>query len=231
MKLATNFHNHLSELLCQYRLPYPKLVVSRYLERLLKERFGASVFFIGQAVYTKCCRSTSDQKEALLVVGQSEYEFKGIYRALEVASALKRTLPQLKLIRVSPTNTFIEESRSYFIDDFMIYIPPFRMGEVYALGKISIYMPYVEGFGLPLLESLNCGVPVVASNIPPFREVCGNAYPLFDDEKSAFTFAVRLLTDETFYRKLSGLGVKIASKFKKRRLILRLLKAFLLLQL
>ncbi len=34
-----------------------------------------------------------------------------------------------------------------------------------------------EGFGLPVIEAINSGIPVVASDIPIFREILGNNYP------------------------------------------------------
>jgi glycosyltransferase involved in cell wall biosynthesis len=100
------------------------------------------------------------------------------------------------IVRVSPTDTRREEYKYFNIDEFWIHVPPYKMREFYDKAVLCIYMPYKEGFGLPVLEAISMGVPVIASNIPPIREICGNDYPLFDDEHNAFGFAVRLLSDK-----------------------------------
>lgn len=45
----------------------------------------------------------------------------------------------------------------------------------YKKALCFIYPSLYEGFGIPPLEAMACGTPVVASDIPPLREVCGNA--------------------------------------------------------
>ena len=38
-----------------------------------------------------------------------------------------------------------------------------------------LFLPWFEGFGIPLLEAMACGVPVIASNVTSIPEVCGEA--------------------------------------------------------
>lgn len=61
----------------------------------------------------------------------------------------------------------------------------------YARSHALIAASYVEGFGLPLVEALGCGLPVVAADIPVFREVGGTAVAFFPlDDASALAQAL-----------------------------------------
>ncbi len=53
----------------------------------------------------------------------------------------------------------------------------------YRSSRSLVYPSYVEGFGLPLVEAMQRGLPVMASNIPVFREVGGDFVAYFDPDK------------------------------------------------
>lgn len=55
---------------------------------------------------------------------------------------------------------------------------PEKMAELYASSDLFVYPTLVESFGLPLIEAMACGLPVVASDIPINRELAGAA-PLY----------------------------------------------------
>lgn len=53
----------------------------------------------------------------------------------------------------------------------------------YSKSRSLVFPAYVEGFGLPLVEAMQRGLPAMASNIPVFREVGGDFIAYFDLEK------------------------------------------------
>jgi len=68
----------------------------------------------------------------------------------------------------------------------------------YNLADVFVTCSYYEGFGLPLLEALGCGCPVVCSDIPVFREVAGDGalFSLPFDYDSFATNIYNILNDK-----------------------------------
>jgi glycosyltransferase involved in cell wall biosynthesis len=60
-----------------------------------------------------------------------------------------------------------------------------ELARLYHFAAAFCYPSLHEGFGIPLLEAFSCGCPVVASAIPSFREVAGEAAEYFDPEEAS----------------------------------------------
>jgi glycosyltransferase involved in cell wall biosynthesis len=72
---------------------------------------------------------------------------------------------------------------------------------LYARARAFIYPSTFEGFGMPVLEAMAAGVPVACSNIPPLREVAGDAALLFDPlDESAIASALDCITSDSAMR-------------------------------
>ncbi len=78
----------------------------------------------------------------------------------------------------------------------------------------SVSASRAEGFGLPLIEAMSCGVPFIASDIPVFREVGGDAALYFDpDSPEDLADRVRLVEDIEFRRQTVERGHTQAARF------------------
>lgn len=83
-----------------------------------------------------------------------------------------------------------------------------------------------EGYGLPVVEAMALGTPVIAADIPIFREVGGDAALYVDpDSPSAFTSAVRTLDDPGRWREASAAGLSQAGTYSWDRSAEALLEA------
>ena len=81
---------------------------------------------------------------------------------------------------------------------------------------VALVLPtFWEGFGLPALEAMACGTPVITSNLASLPEITGNAAILIDPyDNSAITSAiVSIAQDSEMRSQLRQLGIKQAQKF------------------
>ena len=85
----------------------------------------------------------------------------------------------------------------------------------YNLSTLCIQPSLYEGFGLPVLESLSCGTPVISSNAGSLPEVGGKAVIYFDPTNlDKFVLILKdVLEDRSSLTKLSKIGLEQASKF------------------
>ncbi len=89
---------------------------------------------------------------------------------------------------------------------------------LYRQAKLFLFPSFYEGFGLPPLEALACGTPLVAANNSSLPEVVGEAGRLADahDPKTIAQAIEALLTDPDAYAQVKALTTKQASHFNWR---------------
>lgn len=99
---------------------------------------------------------------------------------LETFAAVSRAIRGLRLIRVG--GAFTPEQQRHAerlgIADRIVVLPPVSdrtLAALYRRAAVTVLPSAREGFGLPVVESLACGTPVVASDLPVLREVGGAA--------------------------------------------------------
>ncbi len=86
------------------------------------------------------------------------------------------------------------------------------MGAAYALVYVSLF----EGFGIPIVEAGQCGVPCITSNVSSMPEVCGNAGLLINEPQNVNEVTevmLRIISDQKLYSDLCREAPLQASKF------------------
>lgn len=86
---------------------------------------------------------------------------------------------------------------------------------IYNLATLYVQPSIYEGFGLPVLEALSCGTPVICTNFGSLKEVGGEAAVYFDptNVRQFIQVAEEILQSSSLQKKLSILALKQAAKF------------------
>jgi glycosyltransferase involved in cell wall biosynthesis len=102
---------------------------------------------------------------------------------------------------------------------FLGHVPQSRMAAVYASAAVLIYPSLEESFGLPVLEAMSAGVPVIASDRTAVREVVDDAGLLVDatDASVVADALARVLIDDDLRRSLVERGQARAATFTWQR--------------
>ena len=114
---------------------------------------------------------------------------------------------------------FRSKARSLGLSDEDLVITGYTSDEdliaLYNLCKVFIFPSLYEGFGLPLLEAMACGAPIIASNNSSIPEVVGRSDVLFDvsDHQEVTKVLTHVLTDDAFRNELSEFGLERVNQF------------------
>ena len=99
------------------------------------------------------------------------------------------------------------------------YIEDNELTLLYQSAEILLYISPYEGFGLPVLEAMASGIPVISSKIPPIKEFADNCV-LFIDPNNIFEISnaiLKLQSDNIFKKELIIKGKKRAESFTWNR--------------
>lgn len=102
---------------------------------------------------------------------------------------------------------------------FIGYVPDDDLPALFSGAACFAYPSYFEGFGLPVLEAMQCGAPVIAGNRTSLPEVAGDAALLFDPfDETAIGEALRVVIENPGYRdQLRVKGITRAKEFSWQR--------------
>ena len=99
------------------------------------------------------------------------------------------------------------------------YVPAERLPALYDAANVFVFPSFAEGFGLPILEAMAHGLPVVASETSCLPEVGGNAaiYVNPHDPKDIAEKVIRAAEDESLRKSMIERGLERAQQFTWRR--------------
>ena len=134
----------------------------------------------------------------------------------------KRGLDHLKLVLIgdeiskyTALRRAVHQHQLHKYVRFLGYLPEETLAVMYRLAGVFVFPSLYEGFGLPPLEAMASGTPVVTSNVSSLPEVAGDAAVLVDpyDPQAIADGIYRVLTDETLRRTMVHKGIARAGQF------------------
>jgi glycosyltransferase involved in cell wall biosynthesis len=145
---------------------------------------------------------------------------------IEAFSRFASTYPDISLVVVAAE----KQSRLFFqqlasgwnvSERVMILeaVSPNDLAVLYNLAEVFVFPSERESFGLPPLEALACGVPVIAMNMTSIPEILQNGAMLIEGKNVQIwaNAIVQAVTDDDLRSSLANRGTKQASKFSWKR--------------
>ena len=158
-----------------------------------------------------------------LFVGTIDYPGKNIMSVIKSYELLKKEKNIEEKLVIIGKNGFNSKVSYDYVNEspckdsiiFTGYLEDSELPLLYAGCKIFLYLSLYEGFGLPVLEAMSCGVPVICPNTSCFPEVVGNleisVSPL--DIKQIKEKIDLLITNEDYYKTIAQKSYERASYF------------------
>lgn len=134
----------------------------------------------------------------------------------ESGSATKLVLAGMKGFATREVEQTITECRAADFVTVTGWISDQHLLALFRDARAFIFPSLFEGFGIPVVEALACGIPVAVSAIEPMQSHAGDAALLFDphDEREIAVAIGRILTDEGLRTRLSAEGPRQAAHFR-----------------
>src|SRR5437879_3509799 len=230
--------------------------VSKFTESELKKLFGISpgrIEVVYNAIDERFLHGHACPADRELIAQryQVNYPFllyagrisphKNVVRMIEAFSALKTELerdqayPDLKLIIIGDDLSGNPDLRRTVVRSgvqndvrFLGFIPIEVLRIFYDSAKIFVFPSLYEGFGLPPLEAMAHGTPVVTSNATSLPEVVGNAAVLVNPENvfEIMRALHRVLVDKGLRDRMKERGYQQAARFSWEKSVLRILDIY-----
>ena len=142
----------------------------------------------------KSLRFLDDKNISLVIVGEENWKAPGINEILAQQEIRKRII-------------------------FTGFVPDNELAAIYAMAKAFCFPSFAEGFGLPPLEAMASGIPVIVSDTTSMPEVCNHAALFIDpgNPKNIADQVNSLLKNKTLYEQKKREGLEWSRQYTWKR--------------
>jgi glycosyltransferase involved in cell wall biosynthesis len=208
-----------------YALPTVKIVVQEHLREQLVRRYRQTVYLVPNGlpagIFTPGEDGIRDQN-TVLVVGPTDLRCKRIGDALRAVRLVKRSRPNIQLLRVSQHPMSDNERQLGVTDEYHVLLPHEDLAHLYRRATVLLFpSDETEGFGLPMLEAMACGTPVITSDIPAARAFNARGdharFVRVGRPKSLAKALAALLDDPAEQERLRRRGLEVAARYTREK--------------
>jgi len=117
-----------------------------------------------------------------------------------------------------PVRIFEKKAKDLKVDSttkILVNVSKSKLIDLYNNAYCFLYPSFYEGFGLPIIEAMACGCPVITSNYGAMKETAGNAAFLVNPVNASEikNSMIQIIKSKSLRKKLRILGLKRASEF------------------
>ncbi|WP_372660616.1 glycosyltransferase family 4 protein [Cohnella sp.] len=208
-----------------YNIPMPILTIAEWTTNQLLEHYRRDAIPISIAIdqeVFKPCRSDGYDPYRIVACSRKSQPLKGYDITVQAVKAVYRELPQIAF------DTYgLEDPGIYGIPGHHLFRPDDRtIAQLYSNCGVFVQTSYHEGFGLPILEAMACGTPVVVTRAEGNEEFCHHEKNCVMVEKGDVEGVaqgiVRVLTDREFAASISAQGRETARTYDWAKVLHRL---------
>jgi glycosyltransferase involved in cell wall biosynthesis len=170
-------------------------------------------------------------KEYVLFVGTLEPR-KNLSTLIQALAMAKTKLPLMLVGWLGwGGSEWLQEIQAHGLQERVIlagYVDEASLVSLYNGASVFVYPSFYEGFGLPVLEAMACGCPVICSNVSSLPEVAGDAALLIDPQSpEELSQALdKVLTDSEVRQQMVMRGLKRATEFTWHKTAAKTLDVF-----
>jgi glycosyltransferase involved in cell wall biosynthesis len=190
---------------------------------------GIKDVYIGPAPAT-------DKREPLLLFVGTLVRRKNPETAVRAFAALASRFPELKLVIVGRAGSAsleveqaIKENQAAGRIEVLHGLADTDLAALYRRASLLVMPSFYEGFGIPIIEAMASGLPVVASDIEVFREVGGDAVAYYgkpDDAAALASTITALLGDGPRRVRMATAGTELSKQFHWDKIVRRYLEIY-----
>ncbi|PZD95569.1 glycosyl transferase family 1 [Paenibacillus sambharensis] len=205
------------QVLATYRLPMNYLTISSWVEEQLFSRFGQRAacisIAIDQGLFSPSRRDAAHNPNQIAACSRQSQPLKGYSVTREAVQLVHRRMPGIQFLTYGT-----EAERLPALPHRHVQAPDDReVAAIYKASGVFVQTSRHEGFGLPMLEAMACGTPVVCTKAEGNEEFCLDGWNCLlvdkDDAEAAARAIERVLCDPRLAEYLAANAVQTARQY------------------